>query len=73
MSTMSGVLFFTYIAAGLPIFVLAARNGYNIFNFINANFSLELTRFLVGAIGLIMTIPISTRVAIKMFRGDNHE
>ena len=73
MSTMSGVLFFTYIAAGLPIFVLAARNGYNIFNFINANFSLELTRFLVGSIGLIMTIPISTRVAIKMFRGDNHE
>lgn len=71
MSTMSNVLFFTYLCAGLPIFVLAIRNGYTIYNYITANFSLELTRFLVGSIGIIMTIPISTIVSIKMFkRGD---
>lgn len=68
MSTMSNVLFFTYLCAGLPIYVLAARNGYSLFNFVSTNFSLELTRFLIGSIGIIMTIPISTMIAIKFFK-----
>ena len=71
MSTMSNVLFFTYICAGLPIFVLAIRNGYTIKNFISTNFTLELTRFLVGSIGIISSIIISTYISIKLFkRGD---
>lgn len=68
MSTMSNVLFFTYLCAGLPIFVLAIRNGYSVYNYITANFSLELTRFLVGSIAIIMTIPISTFISIKIFK-----
>lgn len=68
MSTMTNVLFFTYICGGLPIFVLAIRNGYTILNYITNNFSLELTRFLVGSIGLIMTIPISSYISIYIFK-----
>ena len=68
MSTMSNVLFFTYLAAGLPIFVLAIRNGYSIGNYISNNFSLELSRFLVGSIGIIMAIPITTFISIKIFK-----
>ena len=66
MSTMSNVLFFTYLCSGLPIFVLAIRNGYTIYNYITTNFSLELTRFLVGSIGIVMTIPIATFISIKV-------
>ena len=68
MSTMSNVLFFTYLCAGLPIYVLAFRNGFSFYNFITTNFSLELTRFLIGSIGIIMTIPISTFICIKVFK-----
>ena len=68
MSTMSNVLFFTYLCAGLPIFVLAIRNGFTIYNYITTNFSLELTRFLVGSIGIVMTIPITTFISIKIFK-----
>lgn len=68
MSTMTNVLFFTYLCAGLPIFVLAIRNGYTIYNYITSNFSLELSRFLVGSIGIVMSIPISTFISIKIFK-----
>ena len=73
MSTMSNVLFFTYLAGGLPIFVLAIRNGFSIYNYITTNFSLELTRFLVGSIGIIATIPIATFICIRIFRRDSYE
>ena len=73
MSTMSNVLFFTYLCGGLPIFVLAVRNGFSPMTYITTNFSFELTRFLIGSIGIIMTIPISTYIAIKVFRRDSYE
>ena len=66
MSTMSNVLFFTYLCSGLPIFVLAIRSGFTVSNYISSNFSLELTRFLVGSIGIIMTIPITSYVSIYL-------
>ena len=68
MSTMSNVLFFTYLCAGLPIFVLALRNGFTIFNYITTNFSLELSRFLVGSIGIVLTIPLSAFISIKLMK-----
>lgn len=68
MSTMSNVLFFTYLCAGLPIFVLALRNGFSMHNYITTNFSLELTRFLVGSIGIVMTIPISAFISIRIMK-----
>lgn len=68
MSTMSNVLFFTYLCAGLPIFVLALRNGFSMGNYISTNFTLELSRFLIGSIGIIMTIPISAFVSIKLMK-----
>ena len=72
MSTMINVLFFTYLCGGLPIFVLALRNGFSVSNYINNNFNLEITRFLTGSIGIVMTIPVALFISIKIFkRGDN--
>lgn len=68
MSTMTNVLFFTYLCAGLPIFVLAIRNGYSFMQYITTNYSLEITRFLVGSIGIVGTIPISTFISIYFFK-----
>lgn len=68
MGTMSNVLFFTYLCAGLPVFVLAMRNGFLMRNYISSNFSLELARFLVGSIGIVITIPISAFVSIKVLK-----
>ena len=68
MGSMSIVLFFTYLCAGLPVFVLAIRNGFLIRNYIASNFSLELSRFLVGSIGIVITIPISAFVAIRIMK-----
>lgn len=73
MSTMSNVLFFTYLCSGLPIFVLAIRNGFSVYNYVVTNFSLELTRFLVGSIGIVITIPITTYICIRVFRRDSYE
>lgn len=68
MGTMSNVLFFTYICAGLPVFVLAIRNGFMFKNYIASNFSLELARFLAGSIGIVITIPISAFVSIRIMK-----
>lgn len=68
MGTMSNVLFFTYLCAGLPVFVLALRNGFLMRNYIASNFSLELARFLAGSIGIVMTIPISAFVCIRIMK-----
>ena len=73
MPTMINVLFFTYLCSGLPIFVLAIRNGFSVYNYITTNYTLELTRFLSGSIGIVLTIPIATFISIKMFRGGNYE
>ena len=68
MSTMTNVLFFTYLCSGLPTIVLALRNGFSMYNYVTSNYSLELSRFLVGSIGIIMTIPIATFISIKIFK-----
>ena len=68
MSTMSNVLFFTYLCSGLPIFVLALRNGFSMYNYISTNFTLELTRFLIGSIGIVLTIPVSAHTSIKLMK-----
>ena len=68
MGTMINVLFFNYLCSGLPIFVLALRNGFSLYNYISTNFTLEATRFLVGSIGIVITIPIGLFVAVKMLK-----
>lgn len=74
MSTMINVLFFTYLCSGLPVFTLALRNGFTLHNYLTSNLSLEMTRFLIGSIGILITIPVSLFTAIKVFkRSECHE
>lgn len=73
MGTMINVLFFTYLSSGLPVFVLALRNGFTLFNYIHTNYSLEIIRFLVGAIGIVLAIPVSIFFSLKILRREKHD
>ena len=68
MPTMINVLFFTYFCGGLPLFVLAIRNGFSIYNYLTTFYTLEITRFLCGGIGICLTIPISVYLTIFIYR-----
>ena len=68
MSTMINVLFFTYICSVIPNLTILYRNGINLASLINSYITLEMTRALIGAIGITITIPISIYITILMYR-----
>lgn len=59
MGTMANVLLLAYISSSLPILLLYLRNGWQFFTTIQLHLSLELTRALVGALGIVLTIPVT--------------
>lgn len=59
MGTMINVLFFTYISSSIPILVVKIRNGYTLYHLIQFQSVFESVRFLMGAIGIVLAIPIS--------------
>lgn len=67
-STMINVLFFTYICGVLPNLTIYFRNGVNLGSLINEYISLEMTRALTGAIGIVITIPISIFISILIYK-----
>ncbi len=62
MGTMVNVLFFTYICGGLPEIIIMLRNQLTLSLVWEYVLSFEMVRFLVGAIGLVLAIPISQAV-----------
>ena len=68
MSTMINVLFFTYICSVIPNLCILFRNGINLGSLINSYMTLEMTRALIGAIGITITIPISIYITVLMYK-----
>lgn len=68
MGTMINVLMFSYIGGSLSIVILKIINGYNFQRLIQFDISFEIIRFLVGAIGIVSSVPISACVALLFFR-----
>ena len=68
MGTMVNVLFFTYISGSLPMTILKFKNGYGLLSMIRYNVFFEAVRFLLGSIGIVLAIPVSTVVAVLIFR-----
>ncbi|HSR03127.1 MAG TPA: YibE/F family protein [Proteiniclasticum sp.] len=64
MGTMVNVMFFTFLGGSLPIILLSVKNGYRIIDYLTNFATLEIVRFLVGGIGLVVTIPISLYIVI---------
>ncbi len=63
MGTMSNILFFAYITGCIPMIVLALRNNVTFYDVLHNYISLEITRSLVGSIGIVLAIPIAIRLA----------
>lgn len=57
--TMANVLLFTYLCGSLPLLVVIVSNGVPLLDYIFANCNLEITRFLCGSIGIVLSVPIS--------------
>lgn len=71
MSTMINVLFFTYICSVIPNLTIYFRNGVEISTLIDQYISLEMTRALVGAIGITLTIPIAIYTTLFIYKRRN--
>lgn len=64
MGTMINVLFFTYISGAIPMMVIKIRNGYTLYHMIHFQLVFEIVRFLMGAIGIVLSIPVAGVCAI---------
>ena len=68
MSTMINVLFFTYICSSLTNLAIYFRNGIRLNELLSQYISLEMTRALTGAIGIVITIPISIAISLLLYK-----
>jgi len=68
MGTMINVMLFTYICGSFPLIVLEMKNDVRLHTIILWHMPMEMYRFLIGSIGILLTIPISLFVSIIVFK-----
>lgn len=69
MGTMLNVLLFTYVCCSIPKFVLYYRNGFTAGIIMKNYLSIDIVRSLVAGIGIVLTIPITSLIAVYILRG----
>ena len=67
MGTMINVLFFTYMSGTIPILVIKIKNGYTLYHLVSFQLFFEIICFLVGAIGIVLAIPVSGLFSVIFF------
>lgn len=71
--TMINVVFFTNIAAELPIFMISMKNEIRFLTVIKSNGFFDLTRFFSSGIAILLAIPVSV-IGVRLFmRGGNEK
>jgi uncharacterized membrane protein len=61
-----------YVGASLPLLLLVQSSSYGLLYMINSEvFATEIVRILIGSIGLVLAVPITTYIASRMFSGDS--
>ena len=68
MGTMINILLFTYVCGIIPIVVLKMKNSIKLGTIIRMQMPMELYGFMIGGIGILLTIPISVFVSIVLFK-----
>lgn len=68
MGTMINVLFFVYVSGTLTGIFIEIRSGFGIDTILKFDLIFELIRFLLGAIGIVLAIPVSGLIAFMLFR-----
>lgn len=69
MGTMINIMFFTYICGIIPLIMLKMKNNVKLHTVIMWQLPTEIYGFIVGSIGILLTIPISLFIGILIFRG----
>ena len=62
--TMINVLFFTFASGCIPMAIIKIDNGYSLLSIIQYSIVFDTIRFLMGAIGIVLAIPISSFIAV---------
>lgn len=68
MGTMINVLFYTYLAGRIPIYLAQLANGVRLDTLFQYYIVYEILRFLAGALGIVLCIPISGFLATHSYR-----
>lgn len=68
MGTMVNVMFFSFLGGSLPMILLSVKNGVRIGDYLVNFATLEIVRFLVGGIGLVVAIPISLSLVVLILQ-----
>ena len=66
---MINVVFFTNVAVILPVAVLGMKNDFSLWSVVGNHGFFLLIRFLVGGMGIIAAIPLSTYIGSIFFKG----
>lgn len=67
-SSTVNTLFLAYVGAALPLMLLFAQTGQSLSNVaMSEQVAVEIVRTLVGSIGLVAAVPISTALAVAVF------
>jgi uncharacterized membrane protein len=69
MGTMINIMLFTFVSGTIPLIVLQMKNGYRLISIITMHMPFEIYRFLIGSIGILLTVPISMAVSIALMKG----
>lgn len=68
MGTMINVMLFTYICGTIPLIMLKMKNDVKLHTIIIWQIPMELYRFIIGSIGILLTIPISLWISIILYK-----
>ena len=68
MGTMINVMLFTYISGSIPLIILKMNSDIKLHTIILYHMPMELYRFFIGSIGILLSIPVSLFVSILFFK-----
>ncbi|QOX63867.1 YibE/F family protein [Anoxybacterium hadale] len=68
MGTMINVMLFTYISGSIPLIILKMNSEIRLHTIILWHMPMELYRFLIGSIGILISIPVSILISLLFFR-----
>ena len=71
MGTMINVLLFTYICGLIPLMIMKMKNEVSLLTILRLQIPFEISRFLIGGIGIVLAIPVSialSSIILKMGR-----
>lgn len=68
MGTMINVMLFTYISGSIPLIILKMNSEIRLHTIILWHMPMELYRFLIGSIGILISIPVSILFSLLFFR-----